>query len=643
MSLKHEITSSLKPGDDFYHYVNQRWLKAHPIPADKASFGVFEVMTDTNLDKLRRLLETKINAKEPLTTRLVKQYYQSAMDEAAIAKMTPAFVKAILDEVAALNDRVAIGQYLASQDAKGQGILWDLIIEPDDKDSKHYLTRFWQGGLGLPERTYYLEDGERFEQIRRQYRQYLADFFKLAGLDQPASRAKHVYELEVALAKASLAAADCRDPERVYNLSTPAQLAKRYPALDWDDYIKTIGLGSAKQVNIAQPDFVAAVNRLLTEQPIEHWRDYLVIHSLQPVAAKLSKPYEELIFGFYGKVLSGREELEPRWLRVARQCMVVLPEPTGRLFVEHYFDETAKAAIKDLVSHLRKALGARLGRLDWMADETKRQAQHKLSTFLPLLGYPDHWKSYDGLEFSNNHAGNYLAACRFDWRDHASRIEDSVDRTEWLMSPALVNAYYWPNTNGITFPAGILQPPFFDATGDFAANYGAIGAVIGHELTHGFDDQGSKYDADGNLVTWWQPADRTAFDARAQQLAKQYSRYKIADRHLDGQLTLGENIADLGGLLVAYDALQQALAESGQRQKIDGFTPEQRFFISYARTWCRYTRDEFLLQRIVADPHSPELFRVNGVVPNMDAFYDAFAVKPGEKLYLPPAKRVRIW
>ncbi len=643
MSQKFGLSSKIKPGDDFFHYVNQRWLDAHPIPADKAQYGAFEITAENNLVQLKKLLKAKISPNEVPNIRLVKQFYQAGMNEAAIAATTPGFVAEIVKEISDLADSAAIMDYIARQHGSGRSPLWDLIIEPDDKDSRRYLVRFWQGGLGLPERTYYLEDSEHFQAVRKQYLAYLAKFFKLIGQDQPAKRAKRVYDLELVLAKVSRTAADLRDPERNYNLLTAKQLASRYSAFNWDQYLPAIGLDSAASVSVGQPEFLAEINRLIEKTPVEQWQDYLTIHNLSPLANKLSKPYESLSFNFYGKVLSGVQKLEPRDIRMVRTCMAVLPEPTGQLFVEHFFDEAAKNSVKELVEDLQTAFEARIGKLDWMTAATQKQARHKLSTFLPLLGYPDTWKPYDDLEFGASYAINYLAACRWEWHYHMQRINDPVDRTEWLMSPALVNAYYWPNTNGITFPAGILQPPFFDATGDFAANYGAIGAVIGHEITHGFDDQGSQFDADGNMKSWWQPADRRDFDARTKRLAEQYCQYEVAGRNVDGQLTLGENTADLGGLLMAYDALQHKLAKSKQHAKIDGLTPEQRFFISFAHSWSRKSRDETMLQRMVSDPHSPEIFRVNGVLPNIDAFYEAFDVKDGDKLYIAPDKRVRIW
>lgn len=641
MSLEAELDTNIKPGDDFYKFVNQRWIDAHPMPDDKARYDIWDVLTDTNLDQLQQLLEAKSSPDEAIPIRTVKKYYLSAMDTDLITKTTPKIVAKVIDSIQSLKTPADIVGFITSQHRQGLGLVWQIGVDPDDKNSRQYLTRIWQGGLGLPEKTYYFDD--QFKEIRNKYIDYLTDVFKLIEFERPAERAHQVYAIEEALAEASLTTAECRDPERVYNLFTPAKLDAKFAALDWNNYLATIGLPAPKQVNVSQPDFLTKVTELLAEQPIENWQNYLTIRALHPLANKLSQPYEDLQFGFYGKVLTGRKEQEPRPRRIIRICMATLPEPIGRLFIEHYFDENAKAEIGNLVGYIQTALGRRIKNLDWMADDTKAKALHKLSTFMPLLGYPDKWKSYDSLKLDNSYVDNFLATCQFEWNFQTGRLHQPVDRKEWLMSPALVNAYYWPSTNGITFPAAILQPPFFDAAGDFAANYGAIGAVIGHELTHGFDDEGSKFDADGNLKSWWSPKDRKDFDSRAQKLAQQYSSYQLAGRNLDGQLTLGENIADLGGLLIAYDALQAKLKELGKRAVIDGFTPEQRFFISFARAWGGSARDELILQRLVSDPHSPEVFRVNGVLPNVDAFYEAFNVQPGDKLYLAPDKRVRIW
>lgn len=643
MALTDEILPSIKPGDDFFGYVNGRWLDANPIPADKARVGAFEMLTDQNIERLKALLEAPNSPDDAPGITLVRKYYRQAMDEAALEQGTTGVVRAMTERVQAITSTQELVDFVAAQHAQGLGVLWDSSIEPDDKNSRRYLVRFHQGGLGLPDRDFYLEDNERFTTIRSRYREFLTALFELVGQDAASERAGRTIELETALAQASMSATERRDPDKTYNLYEPAAMSKTYPGIDWPKFLTTLQLDGQREVNVSQPGFLSAVLELIANTPIETWHDYLVAHSILPLMTKLDAKFEELHFSFYGKVLRGTTELEPRYKRIIRTCMMMLPEPTGQLFVQSYFDESAKQAIYDLVDHLKTAFQARLEHLEWMSKATKAKALEKLETFLPLLGYPDTWKSYDGLALDDTYAGSTVAINAYEWQRVVRRIDEPVDRREWLMSPVLVNAYYWPSTNGITFPAGILQPPFFDASGDFAANYGAIGAVIGHEITHGFDDEGSKFDAEGNLKSWWSEADRTAFDARSKRLVEQYNAYEVHGRHVNGQLTLGENIADLGGIHMAYDGLQTKLAELGRRDDVDEFTPEQRFFMGYARSWRENIRPEFSLQLLVSDPHSPDRFRTNGIVRNCDAFYDAFGVTPDDELYLAPDERVRIW
>jgi putative endopeptidase len=405
-----------------------------------------------------------------------------------------------------------------------------------------------------------------------------------------------------------------------------------------------LGLEKVERVILSHPPYQEAVGKLLTSVPVETWRNYLTLHALRPLMNKLTKEWDELRFSFYGKVLSGAKEQEPRFLRVIELCEGLLPEPTGQLYISAHFDESAKQAIYDLVHHLQEALGERIKKLEWMSQETKDNALEKLSTFVPLLGYPDKWRDYSSLELGDSFAENFVRIVEFEWQRDVGRLNLPVDRQEWLMSPATVNAYCWFNTNSVTFPAGILQPPYFDATGDFAQNYGGIGAVIGHELTHGFDDQGSLYDKLGNMISWWKEEDRKKFETLADQLIEQYNDYEINGRKVNGQLTVGENIADIGGLLVAFDAMQQRLSEKpADNQEIDGFTPQQRFCLSLARIWRENRRPESALQALVTDVHAPNEWRVNGAMTNFDPFYEAFKINPDQALYRAPEDRVRIW
>jgi putative endopeptidase len=643
MSLKAEVSEQIKPGDDFYNYVNRKWSEANPIPPDKSRMAAFTQLSDDNIDQMKALLEGDAESGEGQSITLLRQYYRSAMDEAAITTATGDVTSSIKREIEAVKSPEDIVELVAKRQRHGVDVLWNIGIEPDDKDSARYLVRFYQGGLGLPDRDYYTEDSEQFDAIREKYREFLTGLFELLELDAPKERAKRVLALEHKLAETSMTAVERRDPDATYNLFAPGELANVFRAVDWKAYTQTLGFHEAREINVSQPAFLTAALEQMTATPIDGWHDYLLAHSILPLMNKLSKPFEDLSFSFYGKVLSGTEQQEDRYKRVIKHLMMVMPEPLGQLYVQHFFDEDAKAAIHDLVEHLKEAFHARLEALPWMSDATKQKAFEKLKTFLPLLGYPDQWKSYKGVELGDAYADNFLTIAAFEWADRVSRIDKPVDRREWLMSPMMVNAYYWPNTNGITFPAGILQPPFFDASGDFAANYGGIGAVIGHEITHGFDDEGSKFDANGNLRSWWTGDDRKAFDERAKRLVEQYNGYEVHGRHVNGELTLGENIADLGGIHMAYDGLQAKLAELGTRDELDGFTPEQRFFMGYARCWRENIRPELSLQFLVSDPHSPDQFRTNGIVRNCDAFYEAFGVSENDELYLAPDERVRIW
>ncbi len=643
MPISDDLTPTFKPGDDFYDYVNQAWCEQHPIPGDKARVTAFSVLADENVERLHVILEAPAATDEPYDIQLLRQFYAAAMDEAAIESAGLEALKPYLEKVEALSGADGIKQLLQDWHALGMGLIWAASVEPDDKNSSRYVLRLHQSGLGLPDRDYYTEGGERFETIRAQYREFLVSFFELRGSGDAGAAADDVLAIESKLAEASATAVEQRDVDGMYNHYGRPVLAAEFSGLDWNGYLKALNLSGLDGLIVSQPKFIREALRLLGSEPLDRWRNYLRFHLVRPLMSKLPKAYDELNFSFYGRVLSGAETQEPRFRRIIGLAENVLPEPIGRLFVEHHFDEAAKRTIANLVDDVQAALRARIGNLDWMTEATKRQALDKLDTFLPLLGYPEDWRDYSELKLPGGHTANFLAAAAHEWRYDTGRINDPVDRRQWLMSPATVNAYYWPNTNGITFPAGILQPPYFDANGDVASNYGAIGVVIGHEITHGFDDKGSKFDKAGDLKSWWSDEDRAAFDSRTAKLKQQYDGYELGGTHVNGELTLGENTADLGGVLIAYDALQRHLEATGSRDDIDGLSPEQRFFISYARVWRGNVRPELEQNFLVIDPHAPGRFRVNGVLPNVDAFYEAFIVVRYDKLFLAPESRVRIW
>lgn len=643
MTLRDEIEPSIRPGDDFYNHVNKKWRDSNPVPDDKSRTSAFNVLSDANNELLHGALKAKDGGKSDMAITLVKRFFAAGMNEAAIERGGLDAIRPALDEVAGLADAAELAGFIGRTHAQGRGLMWAPSVEPDDKDSARYLVRLHQSGLGLPDRDYYFNDDERSVSVRTSYRKFLERFFTLLGSSDAAADAKSVYDLETKLAAASNTSTQNRDVDAMYNLYPLDRLGEVLPGIDWTAYLKAIGLTQAGEILVSQPTFITAVLKLTNEVGVDAWKPYLQFHLVRPLMSKLPRAYEDLSFSFYGTVLGGATEQEPRYRRLINLAAGAMPEPLGRLYVEQAFDEDAKRTIATLVTYVQAALGARIDALDWMSDATKKLARVKLNTFLPLLGYPDTWRDYTDLELGDHHAANMLAIAAFEWSYEVSHFGTPVDRRQWLMSPAAVNAYYWATTNGITFPAAILQPPFFDAGGDMAANFGGIGAVIGHEIIHGFDDKGSKFDHQGNLKSWWTPADRTAFDARTAKLRAQYDACEVDGVHVNGELTLGENVADLGGVLIALDALERYGHDHQVAKDIDGFSPVQRLFLSQARIWRGNIRPELSHVFLISDPHAPAVFRVNGVVSNIDVFYVAFDVKPDDALFKLADERLRIW
>jgi putative endopeptidase len=643
MSLKLSVSKNIRPGDDFYRYVNEEWLATNPIPAEKSHVGALSTISDDNLDRLKELLESEVTPNDSAAVGKVKAFYKAAMNEQAIeaAGLTP--IQPILDRIAAIAGGHGFWEFMTTWHSRGMELVWHFYLDIDDKDSGAYVMRISQSGLGLPDRDYYFNESDDFVKVREQYRAFLTDLFTLLGDPQSEESALRVYELEKKLAEQSDTALERRDVIANYNVYDHKKLKHDFPSFNWEDYLDKLGVAKEKTILLTQPEFVKTAIELFENIDVRVLRSYCLLHCLLNFMPALPKVYDQLHFDFYGTVLSGSEKQETRYRRIVNTCMGVLPEATGEIFIESYFDEKAKATIYELVDHIKDALHERITKLDWMTEQTKQKAFKKLDTFLPLLGYPDSWRSVESLDISDSYVLNLLAVRSYDWRFDMDRLTKPVDRKEWLMSPALVNAYYWPNTNGITFPAGILQPPLFDANGDFAANYGGIGIVIGHEITHGFDDKGALFDEHGKLQSWWTDDDWKAFNRKTKRLARQFNHYELEGQHINGELTLGENIADLAGTLIAYDALQKKLESTSDRDLIDGFTPEQRFFIAFARTWRENMRPELAQHLLVTNPHAPAYFRVIGTLPNVDAFYEAFAIKAGDALYIEPKDRVRIW
>ena len=641
--------TSAKPCEDFYAYANGNWLKSHPIPNDRSRYGSFDEVADRNREVLRKILE-ETSAKSDWPKGSIEQkvgdFYAAGMDEAAIERagtkpLEPLF--ATIDKLKGPGDLPAV---LAALHAQGLEAGFGFRVAPDARESTRYIAILNQGGLGLPDRDYYTKDDPKSQELREAYRTHVAKMLEIAG-DSPEkakASANVVMALETKLAEPSLTRVENRDPQKTYNKRTLAALASEAPGFDFARFFADLGASSATEVNVRQPRFFTAFSDLSRTVPAETWRTYLRWHVLRHSAPHLSKAFQDRAFAFYGLTLMGVPEQEPRWKRVQAATDQALGEALGPLYVARAFPPRAKERMRVLVENLRTALRERIDALPWMSAETKKQAQRKLAAFNVKIGYPDKWRDYSSLAISR---GSYLENVRnariFETKRNLAKLGKPIDRTEWGMTPPTVNAYYNSTMNEIVFPAGILQPPFFSEDADDAVNYGGIGVVIGHEMSHGFDDSGSQYDADGNLKDWWTEGDRKAYDARTALVVKQFDGYKpLADQAINGKLTLGENIGDLGGIKIAYTALQKAL-EGKPRTAIDGFTPEQRFFLSFATIWRNQSRDGALRVQLNTNPHSPGKWRAIGPTSNLPEFYDAFGCAEGAPMRRPEAERPSIW
>ncbi len=641
------IDQSVSPCEDFYHYANGSWLKNNPVPAAETRWGAFNELADRNIAVEKRILVKAAadrSAKPGSNEQKVGDFYAAAMDSVAIEKAGLTYLQPRLTQIAGLKSLAAIQQYLA--DPKSFSVGWyGLGVGQDGKNSTQYAVQLRQGGLGLGDRDYYLKDDGRSKTIRAAYKAYMVSIFQLLG-DAPslaATNADAVLALETKLAQASRSRVDLRDRLKNYNKVPVAQAAKDYPNLNLPLRLKDAGLSSAQDVIIGQPEFLAAANELLASTPIADQQQYLRWNLVSDVTPALPKAYGDAAFKFT-QVLTGAKQQQPRWKRSLRATDGALGEAFGQLYVDEAFSPAAKAKAKEMVENLRRAYAERIMATDWMSADTKKEALQKLNAFAVKIGYPDKWKDYSKLKITRQSALQNLFATA-EWRkeDNLRKFGKPIDRTEWGMTPPTVNAYYNSSMNEIVFPAGILQPPFYDPKADDAVNYGGIGAVIGHEMTHGFDDQGRRSDAKGNLRDWWTKEDNDKFNAKAAMVGKQYDAFSPLDSvHVNGKLTMGENLADIGGLTIAYQAFQKT-AEAKANKKIDGFTPNQRFFLGFAQIWRANQRPEALRQQIQTDPHSPGQYRTNGPLMNMPEFYEAFGCKDGNKMVRATADRSRIW
>jgi putative endopeptidase len=634
----------VRPQDDLFRAVNGRWLKDTQIPPDKSDWGSFIVLRDRADARVRAIAEQLAAAKD---TRGIEQkigaFYRSYMDEAAIEKAGLAPVKPWLDEI----DAAKTPADLARLFGRLQGIAdmpLGLYVGADDKDPGVNRLQIFQGGLGLPDRDYYLKEDARYLKAREAYKAYLVTLLQLSGDGQAAQHADEVYALEKRLAQAQWSRVDNRDPVKLYNPMAPAELDKAAPGLDWAGFFQAGALPALDKIIVSQPDYTAELAKAVSDTPAATWRMYLRTRLLHEGAYVLPKAFREARFAYRGKAISGLAADEPRWQKATRSLNGALGEAVGQVYVQRHFPPAYKARMQALVGNLLTAYRQSIDGLTWMTPGTKQRARDKLAKYAAKIGYPEVWRDYSALDIRDGDAfGNETRAGRFEYERKARRAGQPVDRREWHMTPQTVNAYYNPNFNEIVFPAAILEPPFFDMKADDAVNYGAIGAIIGHEISHGFDDSGSQFDGDGKLNNWWSEADRKAFDNLTEQLVKQYAAYEpLPGHHLNGKLTLGENIADLSGLQIAYKAYELSL-KGKKAPVVGGLTGEQRFFLGFAQAWREKTRDERALQLLTIDPHSPSEFRANGTVINHDGFHQAFGTKPGDGMWKPENERIRIW
>jgi endothelin-converting enzyme/putative endopeptidase len=638
------IDRSVSPCANFYQYACGTWNRNNPIPADQASWGRFNELQENNREVLHQIAEkdAKPSPSRTPVEQKVGDYWAACMDEARIGELGTAPLKPELDRIAAMHGKRDLALELARLHAIGINAFFNLSSGQDFKDSTEVIAQVDQAGLGLPERDYYFKDDPKSAEIRREYVKHLAAMFRLLGNreDQADRKAANVMKLETALAKGSLDVVARRDPANVYHRMPLAQLESLATGFDWPVYLGEMKAPAFKELNVAAPDFIKAMDALLKAPDLDDIKTYLAWQYVHNQAPLLPSAFVDENFRFYRTVLTGTKEMRPRWKRCIQMEDAELGEALGQEYVNRTFGEEGKERTLQMVHYLEQALGKDIEQVDWMSAATKQKAIEKLHAVTNKIGYPERWKDYSSVTITRNDAlGNSNRATDFEVHRDLNKIGRPVDRLEWQMTPPTVNAYYDPQMNNINFPAGILQPPFFNREGDDAANFGAIGAVIGHELTHGFDDQGRQFDAKGNLFDWWTEADAKAYEQRSECLVKEYGSFKVGDVNLNGKLTLGENTADNGGLRLAYMALLAKLAGKGKKE--DGFTAEQRFFLGFGQIWCENMRPEAERLQATTDPHALPQFRVNGTVSNMKEFSTAFGCSEGQPM--DPVKSCRVW
>ena len=640
------MDTTVKPGDNFFLYANGKWMKNAHIPKTETGWGSFYTLYNDNLKNLKSILEhaAKSSSAKGTAEQKVGDFYASGMDSLTIEKLGTEPVKPLLSKIDVIKNDKDLINFIAEGFKNGEGDLLGFGIEPDDKISNKNALVFSQSGINLPERSYYLDQDDKAKKIRAEYVKYITKIFSLSGDSVNAAKyADDILKLETAIATSHSTPVELRDPQKNYNKFAIADFQKQMPNIDFKSVLSKLG-ASTDSVIVRQPKYYQALSALIKSQPITIWKEKLKFDALNSASNALTKAFRTAKFDFFGKTLYGQPAQTERWKTMVTNTDRNLGELLGQLYAEQYFKPEAKKRMLELVNNLQKVYEDRIKKVDWMTSDTKKKALEKLNAFVKKIGYPDKWKKYDDVEISKNtYYANLQSAEKHAYKEMMDKLGKPVDKTEWGMTPPTVNAYYNPSFNEIVFPAGILQFPFFAFNADDAINYGAIGAVIGHEMTHGFDDQGRQYDAAGNLKEWWTKDDAAKFKTKADKVVAFYNNFSLLDnQHVNGALTLGENLADIGGLNITYDAFK--LTKQGKsNDKIDGFTPDQRFFLGFAQVWRMKNRDESMRVRLKTDPHSPEMFRVNGPVYNMEAFYKAFNIPATAKMYVAPQNRLGVW
>lgn len=643
------LDTTISPSKDFYNYATGGWQKSNPLKPEYARFGTFDQLRENNKEQLRLLIEEVSNSSQTQGSvgQKIADLYKAGLDSIRLNKEGYTPIKEDIDKINSFSNNKEFSHLLGQMTKDGINPFFFVYVDVDPGNSASNLMQFYQGGLSMGDRDYYLENDDHSLEIRDAFISYVTKLFSLADYNETdaIAAANIVLETQTKLAKISFSREEQRNPVANYNKMTRAEFEKSVKGIDWNEFFAASGLTAAQEMSVGQVPFMQGIEKILSGLSEKQLKDYLIFTLLDASAGYLSDDFELVSFDFYQKKMSGKQELQPRWKRALETTNSALGEAVGQMYVEKYFPPAAKDKMLKLVNNLTIALGERIDNLEWMSDTTKVKAHEKLASFIVKIGYPDKWRDYSALQIDakSSYWANVQKATEFEWEYMISQLGKPADKTKWHMSPQTVNAYYNPTTNEICFPAAILQPPFFNMEADDAVNYGAIGVVIGHEMTHGFDDQGRQFDKEGNLNDWWTNDDATRFTDKTKGLIDQYNNIIVlGDTHANGEFTLGENIADQGGLQIAYHALKKILSDNPQAS-IEGFTPEQRFFLSYATLWAGNIRDEEILRLSKLDPHSLGRWRVNGALPNMDAFYDAFQINEGDEMFKKPENRIVIW